>query len=544
MLERIFPFLVWRKRVTRKTFLADFVAGITGAVIVLPQGVAFSLIAGMPPIYGLYAAMVFPIVTALFGSSWHMITGPATAISIVIFASISEFAEPMSQDFVRLAFSLTLMTGVIQLIMGIARLGVLVNFVSHTIIIGFTAGAALLIATSQVKHVLGVQLPEGEGFVQTWISIVNKLPETNLYVLAVGLITLVVAILFKWISRKSPYMLIAMVVGSVAAIFLGGEEVGIELVGQLPGKLPPFALPDMSLASVQMLAPSAIALALLGLIEAVAIARAIATQSKQKIDGNQEFIGQGLANIIGSLFSSYAGSGSFTRSGVNFQAGAQTPLSAIFSAILLALMLLLVAPLTAYLPIPAMGGLILLVAYNLIDIKHIIEIFKISKQELLILMTTFFATIFLDLEFAIYVGVFLSILIFLYNQSKPDVQVVQKQRAGYPEIIRKDGLKELEIRGPLFFGSVHAISNEIQKCTDSEYPYLIIDCSKISELDLAGADLLVQESLRLKNLGGDLYLVNVPEAMNKKLDKGTYREDLGKENIFSTSETATESLSL
>ena len=227
---------------------------------------------------------------------------------------------------------------------GLARLGVLVNFVSHTVVIGFTAGAAILIATSQTKNILGVHVPKGESFIHTWCDIFFQLDKINFDVLTIAALTLLTALMVIKFARALPNLLIALVVGSVFAWVINDGTKGIDLVGEIPAGLPPFMVPDFSFATIRIIAPDAFAVALLGLIEAVSISRSIASKSHQRIDGNQEFIGQGLSNIVGSFFSSYAGSGSFTRSGLNYESGAQTPLSAIFSAGFLVLILLLVAP--------------------------------------------------------------------------------------------------------------------------------------------------------------------------------------------------------
>ncbi|MCI5208039.1 MAG: SulP family inorganic anion transporter, partial [Candidatus Electrothrix sp. ATG2] len=416
-LESLFPFLRWFKLITKQTVKDDFIAGLTGAVIVLPQGVAFATIAGLPPEYGLYTAMVTPIIAALFGSSLHLISGPTTAISIVVFSSISHYAEAGSPEFISLALTLTFLAGVYQLAFGLARLGSLVNFVSHTVVIGFTAGAAILIATSQMKHITGIPIPKGESFLHTWVDLFVGMDDFNYLLMIIGIVTLVVSFLSKKFFPKAPNLLIGMVVGSLLAVVFNrlqlGEPGSIKLVGEIPAHLPPLSSPDFSAETIKMLAPEAFAVALLGLIEAVSISRAVATKSDQRIDSNQEFIGQGLSNICGSFLSSYAGSGSFTRSGINFEAGAKTPLSAIFAAIALMCIILLIAPLTAYLPIAAMGGVILLVAYNLIDFHHVKKVLTFSKSESAVLLTTFFATLFLELEFAIYLGVLLSLILFL-----------------------------------------------------------------------------------------------------------------------------------
>lgn len=263
-LMRWFPFLRWFQLMDKGTASADIVAGLTGAVIVLPQGVAFAMIAGLPPEYGLYTAIIPPIVAALFGSSFHLISGPTTAISIVVFSTISPMAEPGSEQFITLVLTLTLIAGVFQLALGLARMGSLVNFVSHTVVVGFTAGAAILIATSQMKHFLGVEIPRGESFAHTLMDLGASLQDANLYVMAVAMITLLSAIVFKRLLPRWPSMLLAMVVGAVVAMMLGAEQHHIALVGELPGNLPPLSVPDLSFSTLRELAPGAFAVAWAG----------------------------------------------------------------------------------------------------------------------------------------------------------------------------------------------------------------------------------------------------------------------------------------
>lgn len=543
-LSMIFPFLQWIQLVNKNSIKDDLIAGFTGAVIVLPQGVAFATIAGLPPEYGLYTAMITPIVAALFGSSLHLISGPTTAISIVIFAGVSHHAAPGSPEFISMALTMTFLAGVYQLAFGLARLGKLVNFVSHTVVIGFTAGAAILIATSQMKHVLGVSVGRGESFLHTWIELIGEAGHTNIYVFIVAMITLVTAVLIKRYFPKIPNLLIGLIVGSFVALYFTGQGYDIKLVGEIPAQLPPLSLPDFSLSSIKLLAPQAFAVALLGLIEAVSISRAIATKSNQRIDANQEFIGQGLSNITGSFFSSYAGSGSFTRSGINYAAGAKTPMSAIFAALFLMLIILLIAPLTAYLPVAAMGGVILIVAYNLVDTHHILEIFKYSKAETAILLTTFFATLFLELEFAIYMGVLLSLVIFLARTSTPEVVTLapdydeQKGKNKLINISKKPlnqcpQLKILRIDMSIYFGSINHIQNRIHHMIEYEnVRHILIVGSGINLIDLSGAEALASDANQLKKMGGGMYFAELKASVYEFISQSCFVAKVGSDHFF------------
>ncbi len=546
----LFPFLKWFRLVNKDTLKADFMAGVTGAIIVLPQGVAFATIAGLPPEYGLYTAMVTPIVAALFGSSYHLISGPTTAISIVVFSAISQHADPGSPEFISLVLTLTFLAGIYQLAFGLARLGKLVNFVSHTVVIGFTAGAAILIATSQMKTILAIPIPKGESFFHTWVDIINELNQVNIYALTVALCTLLAAILIKRYYPKIPNLLIGLIVGSLVALGFSGPEHGIELVGAIPPHLPPLSSPDFSFSAIKSLAPQAFAVALLGLIEAVSISRAIATKSNQRIHANQEFIGQGLSNIAGSFFSSYAGSGSFTRSGVNYASGAKTPMSAIFAAILLMIIILLIAPLTAYLPVAAMGGVILIVAYNLVDFHHIKDILKNSRSETAILLTTFFATLFLELEFAIYMGVLLSLVIFLNRTSTPDIVTLAidlDPDTGKRKLINIQSkpvnqcpqLKILRIDMAVYFGSLNYIENRLHHLIESEnIKHILIVGTGINFIDLSGAEMLVSVSNQMKKLGGGLYFADLKSRVYEKASKVNMVAKIGNANFFDSKREA------
>ncbi|MDB9865607.1 sulfate permease [Candidatus Thioglobus sp.] len=543
-LAKIFPFIAWFRLTTIETIKADFFAGLTGAIIVLPQSVAFATIAGMPPEYGLYTAMVIPIVAALFGSSFHLVSGPTTAISIVVFAAVSKYAEPGSPEFVSLALTLTFLAGVYQLVFGLAKFGMLVNFVSHNVVIGFTAGAALLIASSQIPYIVGIDIPRGEDFLNTWFDIYTGVGEFNIYLLIVGLGTLVTAIVVKILKPKFPNLLIGMLVGGLLAFYLGGFTDSIKTVGAMPAYFPPLSTPDFSLNSLKALAPEAFAIALLGLIEASSIGRSIATKSNQRINANQEFIGQGTSNIVGSFFSSYASSGSFTRSGVNFESGARTPLSAILAALFLMAIVFLVAPLISYLPLAAMAGVILLVAYNLIDFKNIKKTFTYSKSESVIFTATFLATLLFELEFAIYLGVLLSLMLFIAKTSTPDVHTLafgtppgegdrRLQSIRKAPLVQCPQLKIIRIDMSIYFGSINHIQKQISQIVDNQRIYhILIVASGVNFIDLAGIEALLIENKRLKAQNGSLYFVAVKSTAFEFMEKVNFVNEIGRDNFF------------
>ena len=525
---------------------ADLMAGAVGAIIVLPQGVAFATIAGMPPEYGLYAAIVPAIVAALFGSSWHLVSGPTTAISIVIYSTMSTLAEPGSRAYVDLVLLATFLTGVFQLAMGLGRMGVLVNFISHTVVVGFTAGAGLLIIGTQIQHFFGVPMDRGMSFAESIYAFLTHLYTIDWDVAAVGMVTLLVGTAVRQRFPKFPYMIAALLAGSVVAAALNAlpETFGvgaIPTVAPFSAALPQFSVPPFSLEGLRKTVSIAMAVTMLGLTEAVSIARSIGLRSEQRVNGNQEFIGQGLSNVVGSFFSAYASSGSFNRSGLNYEAGAKTPLASVFAALVLMVILVLVAPLARYLPIPAVAGILFLVAWGLIDVKAIHGILRTSRSESAVLVVTLVATLTAQLEFAIYIGVVLSLMLYLSRTSHPRISDVKPDpsehsylftaRSGLPDCPQ---LKIVRISGSIFFGAVDHIQRMLQEL-DAETPtqtHLLIDATGVNFVDVAGAEMLALEAKRRRRLGGALYLYRVNAEVMKLLERGGYLNDIGKDNIF------------
>ncbi len=544
-LVRLLPLLSWWPLVTRRTLKADLWAGLTGAVIVLPQGVAFAVIAGLPPVYGLYAAMVPVVVAALFGSSHHLVSGPTTTVSLLVFVTLSPLAGPNTIEYIRLALTLALLAGVIKLALGLARFGAVVNFVSYAVITGYMAGAAVLIATSQLGSFFGLSLVRSSLFLETWGHLLRDLPGANLHSAAIGLASLVSALVIRRFWPKAPALLLAMVLGSLFCLATGGEGHGAAMVGALPASLPPLSLPSFDVLDIRRLVPGAVAVAMLGLAEAVSIARAVAVRSQQMIDNSQEFVGQGLSNILGSFFSAYATSGSFTRTGLNFESGAKTPLAAVFSALILTGIVLLVAPLTAYLPVAAMSGVILLVAVNLVDHQGIRHILRTDKSEAGVLTATFLATLFLQMEFAIFSGVLLSLLMYLKRTSHPSFTVLAPDPDGHRRplvnVARKElkecpQIKILRLDGSIFFGAVTHISEELHRIMDSfpEQCHILIVGGGINFIDASGCHMLFNEALSLKLSGRDMFLCSLKAEVLEMLKRGMCLKRLGGEHIFAS----------
>jgi SulP family sulfate permease len=552
-LEKLFPFLVWLPMVNRQSLVADFWAGLTGAIVVLPQGIAYALIAGMPAEYGLYTAVIVPVIASFFGSSRHMISGPAAAISIVIMSVASDVTQVGTPEFISTVLTLTLLVGVIQFTLGMLRMGVLVNFISHTVVVGFTAGAAILIGTSQIPYVLGVSQASNLSFVDAWFEIVGSLSRTDYVSLSIALVTVATTLISKRVSKKIPAMFVGMIVSMVYAWVIGAVEQGVKFVGAVPDGVPSYSLPDLNINLVSDLLPGAFALAILGLVEAISIGRSVSLKSGQRIMGNQEFLGQGLGNAVGSLFGGFASSGSFTRSGVNYNAGAQTPIAALIAAVLVLSTILFVPQLTAYLPIPAMGGAVMLIAWNLVDTHHIKEILRFNRSEAGVLLVTFVATLFVQLEFAIYLGVILSMVTYLKRTSKPNVMQVAPQSI-YPgtdlrsvkrfNLNECPGIRFLRIDGSIFFGATDHILNELDRYVSrfDNCRYLVLSCASVNFIDLAGAQMLVELKNRLAQQNCQLAFVLLKNSVFDELVKSGSASALGEGSFFATPDAALDAL--
>ena len=544
-LRGILPFLGWWHRVTPQTLRADAIAGLTGAILVLPQAIAYATIAGMPVQYGLYAAMVPAVVAALFGSSWHLVSGPTATSSIVVFAALSPLAAPGSADYVALALTLTFVAGVCKLAMGVMRMGMLVNFVSNTVVIGFTSGAAVLIAASQLKNYFGVPIERGATFVHTLVELSQRLPETNVYVAMVATVTLLTGLLVKRYVPRLPYMIMALLAASVFAALLdwwvGAGRARIAMVGALGAGLPSLSTPDLSFDAIRKVGSSGVAVALLGLTEALSIARAVALKSHQRLNANQEFIGQGLSNVAGTFFSGYVTSGSFTRSGLNYDVGAATPLAAVLAAGFLAVIVLFVSPLAAYLPVAAMAGVLLLVAWSLIDVAVIRSIARTSRAETAVLFITFAATLLIELQFAIYIGVILSLMLFLNRTSRPSTQAaVPAPGLGAYHFVPRDRepeccqLKMLFVDGPLYFGAVDHVQRVFNTVDEiqPQHKHLLILAPGINFVDAAGMALLVDEAQRRRKMGGGLYMHRLKTSITALMRRSGTLDDIGEQNLF------------
>ena len=445
---------------------ADMVAGITVAVILLPQAIAFALIADLPPQMGLYAAIVGSIFGALWGSSNQIHTGPTNAISLLVLSALPLKEAVGPDQFLVAAGLMAVMVGLFQLVMGLARLGLLVNFVSHSVIVGFASGAGVLIAIKQIGPLLGIRFGS-HNILEAFLGIIEEIPHTHLETAALGLGTMVLIIILRRINNRLPAALISMVLSSLIVFIFQLHESGVAVIGQLPQSLPPLAdLPIFDLELIGTLSTGALAVGAIGLVETAAISRSIATQTGQRLDSNQEFVGQGIANVFAGFFSGYPVAGSFSRSAVNFKAGAKTPVAAIFSSLFVLIAIFTLAPAAAFLPTASLAGVLIITAYGMIDREEIGRIWQGTRGDGIIMFITLAGTLFLEIEFAVLIGLLFSFALYIMRTSTPRVQAVLpdadfKHFTYQPENPPCPQLAVIEIQGDLYFGAVNHVEETI-----------------------------------------------------------------------------------
>lgn len=551
-LHRLFP---WTRRVTPLTLRADVVAGLLGAVLVLPQGVAFATLAGLPPQYGIYTAVIPCIIAALFGSSWHVMSGPTNANSLALFAMLSPVAFAGSPAYIALALAVTILVGILQLAVGALRLGSLANFISPSVLLGFTCGAATLIGLYALKDLFGLAVPTGTSAFGVVRFLFDNFDTANFNALIVGAVTLVVTLVIKRLGRRLPFMLLGLLAGYAVAMVLNHSGWGgaqhVNVVGPIPAAIPPFHVPDINWRTVPDLLGIAAALTIVALGQSISIAKAVALRSGQHVDANREFIGQGLSNIAGGLFSSYISCGSLNRSMPNFEAGAQTPLASVFSALLLVALVSVSAPLLAQIPLAAIAAMLLLVAWGLFDFKRLRRIARLSRTEFAIALGTFVATLVIRLEMAVLLGTILSLVAYLYRTSRPAVRCLVpdaddpgRRFTPLDELHRPQPecpqLKLLRMEGAIYFGAVQYVTDRLHwlRTVDADQKHLLAMTKSMNFIDLAGAEMWESELAERRATGGDLYFHRPRTQVLETWEQTGFTEKLGRDHIFPTKRQA------
>ena len=522
----------------------DLIAAITVTVILLPQALAYALIVELPPEMGIYAAVAAGIVGALWGSSFQAHTGPTNALSLLVLSSLLITNEPGTPQFLVAAGMMAVMVGLFQLVMGLLRLGVLVNFVSHSVIVGFASGAGVLIAAKQLRHLLGLEF-ESHTLVETIQGVAANLLEAHQFTAALGIASIVIILWVRRINSKLPTALISMAFATIVVFILGLDDRGVAVIGLLPRGFPPLAdIPIFDLDLIAQLSSGALAVGAIGLVETTAISRSIATHTGQRLDSNQEFVGQGLANMAAGFFSGYPSAGSFSRSAVNFKSGARTSVSAVFSGVFVLIATFLLAPMAAYLPRAALAGVLIVTAYDMIDRKEIARIFRGARGDAAILLVTFLGTLFLHIEFAVLAGILLSFALYIMSTSVPQVYPLLPDEE-FRHFVRQvhqppcPQLGVIEIQGDLYFGAVSHFEKAIHDHSSqhSEQRFLLLRMGSVNQCDFSGIHALESIVQSYRDNGGDVFIGRVREPVRELMDSTGFSQHLG-EDHFLSSDTA------
>ncbi len=551
-LRKFFPVLQWLPYYRRAHLNGDLSAGFTVGVLLIPQGMAYALIAGLPPVYGLYAAIVPQLIYAIFGTSRQLSVAPVAMDSLLVAAGVSVMATEGTDTYIAFAILLAFFMGLFQLLLGVFRMGFITNLLSKPVISGFTSAAALIIGLNQLKYLLGIELEKSNRVYEIIWYTIQRLDETHWLTLVIGVVGIIVIYGLKQVSRKAPGALAAVVIGIVLVYTMNLHEKGVDIVKAIPEGLPAFTLPDFSLGRWGELVPLALTISVVAFMEAYSVAKALETRKKDhQVDANQELIGLGAANLIGSLFQAYPVTGGFSRSAVNFESGANTPLASVFSATLVVITLLFLTPLFYYLPTAILAAVIMVAIVSLVDMKYAIRLFKEDKMAFVLLMVTFLVTMSFSMVPGIISGVVLSILILLYHMAYPHIAVLGriKGQTVFRNVKRfsdldlwKDKLI-MRVDAPVTFINIQYIRDYILREVDSnpQIRQVVIDASAISHVDASAVQGIIELIKTLKDREIRFLITEVVGPVRDSMFKTRLMEEIGFENIYLTLNDALES---
>ncbi|MEN8206340.1 MAG: sulfate permease [Pseudomonadota bacterium] len=541
---RLFPFRCWIGELKKPEILrADLIAGITVALVLVPQSMAYAQLAGLPPYYGLYAAFLPGIVAALFGSSRQLATGPVAVVSLLTASALEPIAGANPELYIAYAIMLAFMVGIFQIALGLLRLGVLVNFLSHPVVTGFTNAAAIIIGTSQLGKLFGVSVEKAEHTYETvFNTLVEAFNSTHLETMLMAIVALGIMIAMKRWIPKAPNVLAAVVVTTGVSWLVGFEQIGGAVVGKIPEGLPPLAMPSLDFQTMGQLLSVTVAIALIGFMEAISIAKAMAASTRQRLDANQELVGQGLGNIFSSLSQGYAVSGSFSRSAVNFGVGARTGFSAVVTGVVVGITLLWLTPLLYHLPQATLAAVIIMAVINLVKIEPIKHAWKVQRHDAAVAIITFVLTIIWapHLDKGIMVGVLLSLALFLYRSMAPRIAVLSRDPDGS---LRDAEVRKLEtcrnislIRfdGSLYFANTGYFEDKILErvALKPDLKYVIIDAEGINSIDSTGEEMLGMLTERLREAGVELIFARAKKQLWDTFERTGLIDKLGRDHMY------------
>ncbi|NSW56188.1 MAG: sulfate permease [Armatimonadetes bacterium] len=493
MIARAVPAVDWMRRYRRGDLSGDIVAGLTTGVMLVPQAMAYAMLAGLPPSVGLYASTVPLIVYTLFGSSRQLAVGPVAIVSLLVASGVSELAEAGTPEYLGYAALLALMVGVLQFTFGLLRLGMVANFISHAVVTGFTSAAALVILLSQVKHLLGVKLEQTESTLHLISELVTSVPQTNLLTFTVGAGAIAGLAVLRARSPRFPASMLVVILGTLATWALGLSGRGVAIVGHVPAGLPSAGLPPMDVEAAAKLLPVALTILFVGFMESIAVAEMIAARERYKVDANRELVALGLGNVASGLISGYPVTGGFSRTAVNYQSGAKTGLASVVTAAVVVLTVLFLTPLFHYLPHAVLASVVVVAVVGLIDVRGMRQLFRVKVGDGIVAIVTFLVTLSVNVEVGIVSGVVLSLLQFIWRSSHPHIAelgYVESEDAylnvsRFPDAIRFPEAILLRVDAALYFANMAFVENRLRRrlADRTDARWVVLDLSGVNDID-------------------------------------------------------------
>ncbi|CAI8166282.1 MAG: putative sulfate transporter [Bacteroidota bacterium] len=544
MMKRLFPILSWLPNYKKAFLTGDLSAGFTVGIMLIPQSMAYAMIAGLPPVYGLYAALMPQLIYALMGTSPQLNVGPVAMDSLLVAAGLGALSISGIDTYIAMAIVLALFVGCIQVVLGVLKMGFLVNFLSTPVISGFTSAAALIIGCSQLSHLLGIEVGRSSKIQHILAAVVNELNQLNIYALSVGVIAIILILIFRKISKRIPAALVVVVLGILAVIIFKLDAKGVEIVAEIPKGLPTFTLPELDLLMLKDLFPIALTLALIAFMEAMSVAKVMERKHKSPLRPNQELIALGTANIVGAFFKSYPTTGSFTRSAIIDLSGAKTGLANLISAVIVVLTLLFLTPLFYYLPSAVLAAIILVAVFGLVEVKYPIQLFKTRKDEFVLLNVTFLLTLFVGITEGILFGTLLALLLMVYRTSKPHIAVLGRIKGTsyfrninrFKEDIEPTGdVLILRFDAQLYFGNKDYFKSELLTAMAQQQTppaTIIIKSDSINYMDSSAVFMLENLIAELQQQGIALLFSELIGPTRDIIKKSKLIGLIGRENFF------------